>query len=118
MAILLSSEKSGRRPAPPVTTLHAGCGGREALQAPNHARRPIPETGARRMDDETAPWVADVVVRAGPSGFRTEVEAGPHRLVVDEPSPDGGAAAGPSPYDYLVAAVGACTAMTVRMYAD
>ena len=39
-------------------------------------------------------------------------------LVADEPVAVGGTNAGPSPYDYLVAGLGACTAMTLRMYAD
>ena len=52
------------------------------------------------------------------TGFRTEVEVGGHHLVVDEPVPVGGTDAGPSPYEMLLAALGACTAMTLRIYAD
>lgn len=59
----------------------------------------------------------DVVVRNAPGGYRTEVEAAGHTLVADEPGSAGGAGSGPSPYDLLLGAVGACTAMTVRMYA-
>lgn len=59
----------------------------------------------------------DVVVRNAPGGYRTEVEAAGHTLVADEPGSAAGADAGPSPYDLLLGAVGACTAMTVRMYA-
>ena len=59
------------------------------------------------------------VVVVGPTvGFRTEVEVGGHHLVVDEPVPVGGTDAGPSPYEMLLAALGACTAMTLRLYAD
>ena len=58
-----------------------------------------------------------VVVRTG-EGLRTEVEAGGHGLVADEPESLGGTDAGPTPYDYLLAALGGCTAMTLRMYAD
>jgi uncharacterized OsmC-like protein len=52
------------------------------------------------------------------NGLRTEVMANGHALVVDEPVGLGGTDAGPTPYDYLLAALGSCTAMTVRMYAD
>lgn len=59
------------------------------------------------------------VVVVGPAtGFRTEVDVGRHHLVVDEPVAVGGADAGPSPYEMLLAALGACTAMTLRIYAD
>jgi putative redox protein len=54
----------------------------------------------------------------GPQGFTTELSAGKHRLVADEPVKVGGADKGPTPYDYLLAGLGACTAMTLRMYAD
>src|SRR5919206_3526960 len=56
-----------------------------------------------------------VVVHTG-SGLRTEVMVNGYTLVADEPM--GGTNSGPTPYDYLLAALGACTAMTVRMYAD
>ena len=58
-----------------------------------------------------------VTVRTAESGFRTEVRAGDHTFVADEPVAVGGTNAGPTPYDYLLAALGACTAMTLRMYA-
>ena len=50
--------------------------------------------------------------------FRTEIKVGGHSFHADEPLDMGGADAGPSPYDLLLAALGACTAMTVRMYAE
>ena len=59
------------------------------------------------------------MVVAGPAtGFRTEVEVGGHRLVVDEPIAVGGTDGGPTPYEMLLAGLGACTAMTLRLYAD
>lgn len=59
-----------------------------------------------------------VVVRIGSSGYTTEVQAGRHSLVADEPKKDGGDDFGPTPYDFLLTALGTCTAMTLRMYAD
>jgi len=58
-----------------------------------------------------------VVVTTG-EGLRTEMEAGGHKLVADEPTSLGGTDAGPTPYDYLLAALGSCTSITIRMYAD
>ncbi len=58
-----------------------------------------------------------VVVRTE-RGLRAEVKANGHALVADEPAGLGGTDAGPTPYDYLLTALGSCTAMTVRMYAD
>lgn len=49
--------------------------------------------------------------------FRTEVEAGPHKFVLDEPVDAGGGGEGPTPYDVLAAALGSCTAMTLHFYA-
>jgi uncharacterized OsmC-like protein len=50
-------------------------------------------------------------------GFRTDIAAGPHRLVADEPLEVGGTGEGPTPYDLLAAALGACTVMTLQFYA-
>ena len=59
-----------------------------------------------------------ITARTGPGGFLTEVLVNRHSLVADEPVQAGGTDQGPSPFDLLVAALGACTAMTLRMYAD
>jgi uncharacterized OsmC-like protein len=50
--------------------------------------------------------------------FRTEVEAGPHRFVLDEPESAGGNGEGPTPYDMLASALGGCTSMTLHFYAN
>ena len=59
-----------------------------------------------------------VVVSGPATGFRTDVEVGGHHLVVDEPIAVGGGDAGPTPYEMLLAGLGACTVMTLRIYAD
>jgi len=50
--------------------------------------------------------------------FTTAIQAGPHALLADEPPDVGGADRGATPYDLVLAGLGACTAMTLRMYAD
>ena len=59
-----------------------------------------------------------VVVRLGEEGYTTEIKAGKHGLIADEPESVGGNDFGPTPYDYVSAGLGACTAMTLKMYAD
>lgn len=71
-------------------------------------------------EEELRPEVpGEVVVAETREGrFTQAVAAGRHRLSADEPVEAGGNDAGPGPYDYLLAALGACTSMTVRMYAE
>jgi uncharacterized OsmC-like protein len=64
--------------------------------------------------DAAAP---EVVVRGSVAGFAQEITAGTHRLFSDEPRDVGGEDAGPSPYELLAAALGACTSMTLGAYA-
>ena len=59
-----------------------------------------------------------VVARVGARGFRTDIEAGSHTLVADEPAALGGTDTGPTPYELLLSALSGCMAMTLRMYAD
>jgi uncharacterized OsmC-like protein/alpha/beta superfamily hydrolase len=50
--------------------------------------------------------------------YQQEVMSGPHRFLADEPVSVGGLDSGPGPYDLLLASLGACTSMTLRIYAD
>ena len=59
-----------------------------------------------------------VVKPTGAGPFQQLVTAGGHELVVDEPVSVGGRGAGPTPYDLILGALGACTAMTLRLYAE
>ncbi len=75
------------------------------------AERAGKETAVSGGQDET-------VVRTGRDHYRTEISAAGHPMVADEPESHGGGNAGPTPFDYLSAGLGACTSMTLRMYAD
>jgi uncharacterized OsmC-like protein/pimeloyl-ACP methyl ester carboxylesterase len=60
-----------------------------------------------------------VLVRETHGGkFQQEILTGPHRMFADEPVKQGGLDSGPGPYDFLLAGLGACTSMTIRLYAD
>ena len=60
-----------------------------------------------------------VLVRETHGGkFQQEILTGPHRLLADEPVKLDGLDSGPGPYDFLLAGLGACTSMTIRLYAD
>ena len=62
------------------------------------------------MNEVTVSW-------AGEGKYTQRVETGRHTFLVDEP-PDVGDDRGPNPYELLLAALGACTSMTIRMYAE
>jgi putative redox protein len=59
-----------------------------------------------------------VVQETRSSKFQQTVTVGPHKMLADEPLAAGGEDAGPGPYDFLLAGLGACTSMTMRLYAD
>lgn len=105
-----------------------------ALEGADHLLLRDP-ADARYIADVLAAWVGryleleeaeaakpsregQVQVSIGASGYTTELQAGAHRLTADEPLSVGGANLGPTPYDFVLAGLGACTAMTLRMYAD
>lgn len=63
--------------------------------------------------------VARVRGELGLANYRVDLKAGRHHvLVADEPQAHGGADAGPAPYEYLLSGLAACTAITLRMYAE
>ena len=74
-----------------------------------------------QIEQEKAPKTEDgeVLVReSGEGRFTQQIHAGPHRLTADEPPAVGGDNRGPTPYGLLLAGLGACTSMTLRLYAQ
>ncbi|MUL48150.1 OsmC family protein [Mycobacterium sp. CBMA293] len=67
--------------------------------------------------DQGSPEGTVTVAETGAGTYTQEIIAAGHRLTADEPKPFGDDT-GPSPYDLLLSALGACTSMTVRMYAN
>ena len=101
-------------------------GGDHDISEPRHARRVagliaawaepyLPDHAPSPPSDPTG---SVVVTDAGTGRYTQTITAGRHLLTADEPVSVGGTDAGPNPYELLLAALGACTAMTIRMYAD
>ena len=59
-----------------------------------------------------------IVAENGQGRYQQQVTAGQHHLIADEPASMGGADAGPAPFDFIMSGLGACTSMTLRMYAE
>jgi uncharacterized OsmC-like protein/alpha/beta superfamily hydrolase len=79
----------------------------------------MPAQVAASKQPAAAAEPGQVVVRETRRGtFQQEITAGAHRFLADEPTAAGGLDSGPGPYDFLLAALGACTSMTLRLYAD
>jgi uncharacterized OsmC-like protein/alpha/beta superfamily hydrolase len=69
-------------------------------------------------EPDVMPLDGVLVEETGNGKFEQSIVAGPHRYLADEPTSVGGNGSGPSPYEYLLAGLGACTSMTIRLYAD
>ncbi|MGB5185123.1 MAG: OsmC family protein, partial [Xanthobacteraceae bacterium] len=88
-----------------------------AAWAERYLDMPAPMAAPKRPVAEAES--GEVVVRETRHGtFQQEIIAGAHRFLADEPVAAGGLDSGPGPYDLLLAALGACTSMTLRLYAD
>lgn len=77
------------------------------------------EPAAREEAIDLSQAPRSVVVReTRESKLQQTISIGPHRLIADEPVAAGGGDSGPGPYDFLLASLGACTSMTMRLYAE
>jgi uncharacterized OsmC-like protein/alpha-beta hydrolase superfamily lysophospholipase len=73
---------------------------------------------AASMTEEEVETGTVLVRETGQSVYQQEVLSGPHRFLVDEPVKVGGGDTGPGPYDLVLAGLGACTSITLRLYAE
>jgi putative redox protein len=82
------------------------------------AGRYLPQAEVADESQSEVPQGEVLVREAGEGTFPQLVSAGKHRLRADEPESVGGTDTGPDPYSFLLTALGSCTAMTIRLYAD
>jgi putative redox protein len=83
-----------------------------AAWAERYLEQPV-ERSDEQIEDGTV-----LVRETGNGKFQQEIMSGPHRFLADEPVRVGGLDSGPGPYDLLLAGLGACTSMTLRLYAE
>jgi uncharacterized OsmC-like protein len=74
--------------------------------------------GHELQQNSVAPVESIVVTETGNGKFQNSVAVGHHQLLADEPASVGGLDSGPNPYDFLAIALGTCTSMTLRLYAE
>lgn len=84
----------------------------------NWAARHVPSRIRPDATEEALPAGTVEVSEVGPGRYTQRIRAGKHESLADEPATHGGDDVGPSPYEFLLAGLGACTSMTLRMYAD
>ena len=82
------------------------------------AERYVDTAAAQPAADPTATPRNVVVRETRANKFQQAITTGPHQMLADEPVTAGGEDTGPGPYDFVLAGLGACTSMTMRMYAD
>ncbi|MDZ7848368.1 MAG: bifunctional alpha/beta hydrolase/OsmC family protein [Owenweeksia sp.] len=70
------------------------------------------------QSEESIQSEEQVMVRLNDGPFLSEILAGSHHMLADEPAADGGSNLGPTPYEYVASGLGACTAMTIKLYTD
>jgi uncharacterized OsmC-like protein len=78
----------------------------------------VPPARAAAEEPTADAEVGWIVARTGSVGYRTDLQINGYSLIADEPTNVGGTGLGPTPYEFLLAALGSCTAMTLRMYAS
>lgn len=62
--------------------------------------------------------IATASIQSTDVHYKHTIQTGNHQLITDEPAHAGGQDAGPAPYDYVLAGLAACTAITLRMYSE
>jgi putative redox protein len=99
---------------PPDPQMGGGFGGLDGRAGGEEKER----EDAHRAKDKLCPMNWMVTVEEEGPRFAQRIRAGRHALAADEPAEAGGQDRGPNPYELLLSALGACTSMTLRMYAD